>query len=235
MKRIILSLATLLTITIATAQQPVPKTFPKTIQVTGTAEMEIAPDEIHVAVTLKEYEKKGKNKITIDAIRSSFLQNVRKAGIPDSAIKIISYAGTSGVHWWKKKPVDETMLASIVYEIIFSEPRQVEAFIGLLDEDATDNFAVTEVTHSKLNTMQQQLRMKATMAAKEKAGYLAAAVGEKIGAAITISETPVMEPFYMKTMAANTMNRFAENVGEAVPEFKKIKLRSEMNLVFELL
>ena len=235
MKRIILSLVTLFLVTLTSAQQPVPKTFPKTIQVTGTAEMEIAPDKIHVAVTLKEYERKGKSKVTIDAIQKEFLQNVRKAGIPDSLIKVMSYGGTSGIHWWKKKPVDEVMLASVVYEIIFSEPKQVEAFVNLLDEDATDQFAVTLVTHSRITALQQQLRINATKAAKEKAMYLSEAVGEKIGGAITISETPVMEPYYSKAMVSNTISHFAEGGAEAAPEFKKLKLRSEMSVVFELL
>ena len=36
--------------------------YPKTITVTGSAEMEIIPDEIYVQVHLKEYDKKGDGK-----------------------------------------------------------------------------------------------------------------------------------------------------------------------------
>ena len=36
--------------------------YPRTISVTGTAEMEIIPDEIYVQVDLKEYDKKGQGK-----------------------------------------------------------------------------------------------------------------------------------------------------------------------------
>ncbi|RYY28578.1 MAG: DUF541 domain-containing protein [Chitinophagaceae bacterium] len=233
MKRFILSLVPLLVVTLISAQQPVPKTFPKTITVSGSAEMEITPNEIHVAVTLKEYEKKGKSKVTIDAIQKQFLQNVRKAGIPDSLIKVMNYGGNSGMHWWKKKPVNDVMLSSIVYELIFSEPKQVEALIKLLDEDATEQFAVTLITHTNMSAMQKQLRINATKAAKEKAIYLSDAVGEKIGHAINISEIPLMEPYFRK--AANTIEHFAADAVDPAPEFSKLKLRSEMNVVFELL
>ena len=33
--------------------------FPKTITVNGIAEMEIVPDEIHLNITLPEYQKRG--------------------------------------------------------------------------------------------------------------------------------------------------------------------------------
>ena len=36
--------------------------FPKTITVSGSAEMEVVPDEIYANITLREYQKRGENK-----------------------------------------------------------------------------------------------------------------------------------------------------------------------------
>ena len=36
--------------------------YPKTINVTGSAEMEVVPDEIYVQIDLKEYKKKAMTK-----------------------------------------------------------------------------------------------------------------------------------------------------------------------------
>ncbi len=58
----------------------------KTINVSGTAELEIVPDEIYVQVELREYDKKGGGKIDIDGIKSDFLKAVVATGIPDSNI-----------------------------------------------------------------------------------------------------------------------------------------------------
>ncbi len=235
MKRFILCLASLFVIASASAQQAPPKTYPKTIQVTGIAELEVVPDEIHVAVTLKEYQKKGKEKVLIGNIQKLFLQNVKKAGIPDSLIKVMSYAGSDGMQWWKKKPVDDILLSSITYEVVFSTPSAVEALINLLDPDATEQFHVTQTSHSRIKTLQKQLRVDALRAAREKATYLSEAIAEKVGGAVTITENEAPDLYLYKTPMANAMNRVDEMAAEAIPGFKKIKLRSEINVVFELL
>ena len=56
-------------------QQPVCNPYPKTITVTGTSEMEIIPDEIYVQVDLREYKKKGDEKVDIEVIKAEFLGN----------------------------------------------------------------------------------------------------------------------------------------------------------------
>ena len=80
-----------------------PNPYPRTITVNGSAEMEIVPDEIFVLVDLREYEKKGQAKMTIDKIRQVFLTAVRSLGIPDSAVVIAGYDGMNGNPWWRKK------------------------------------------------------------------------------------------------------------------------------------
>ena len=87
--------ATLLFFTVSRAQNVV-NPYPKTITVTGSAEMEIVPDEIYVMVDLKEYEKKGSGKVSIDKIRQDFLTAVRSLGLPDSAVSVAAYDGYNG-------------------------------------------------------------------------------------------------------------------------------------------
>ena len=47
--------------------------FPKTISVNGSAEMEVIPDEIYVQVDLREYKKKGEEKVDIEKIKNDFI------------------------------------------------------------------------------------------------------------------------------------------------------------------
>src|SRR5258708_7408526 len=67
--------------------------FPKTISVTGSAEMEIIPDEIYVQVDLREYKKKGEDKTEIDKIKEDFLATCKAVGIADSNISVASFDG----------------------------------------------------------------------------------------------------------------------------------------------
>jgi uncharacterized protein len=62
----------------------------KKIEVTGSAEMQIVPDEIFVDFTLQEYYNKQKSKIDIDQIQRDFLDRCNEAGISKDRIKIRS-------------------------------------------------------------------------------------------------------------------------------------------------
>ena len=61
--------------------------YPKTISVSGSADMEIIPDEIYTIVTLKEYEKRGTGKIDLEKIKSEFLANCKLIGLADSNVR----------------------------------------------------------------------------------------------------------------------------------------------------
>src|SRR6476469_3355077 len=124
--------------------------FPRTITVSGSAEMEIVPDEIYVQVDLKEYEKKGQSKVSIDKIRQDFLSSVKAVGIPDSAISISAYDGYNGNPWLRKKNKKDELLASITYQIKLKSSRQMDDLVNRLDDNATSNFAIIRTSHSRI-------------------------------------------------------------------------------------
>jgi uncharacterized protein len=238
MKRFILLAISAITMFAATAQTSPVKTYPKTIQVTGIAELEIVPDEIHVMITLKEYQPKGKSKVDIETIRKNFLGYVRKAGIADSSIKLLTLGGNSGLPWWRKKQQKDELYASASYEIVFGNSRKIDDLVNLLDDEATENFVITETTHSNIIAIQKQLRVDALKAAKAKALYLAEAISESVGSALSITEVAFPEVFgkmnsYSNMASMASMEReHADDVSK--PEFKKLTLKAEMNVVFEL-
>lgn len=133
----------------------------------------------------------------------------------------------------KKK---EDLIATVTYEIIFNEPSKIDKLISLMDDDATQNFVITEITHTRIKLLQKQLRADALRAAKEKAIFLSSAIDETIGSAITITENQVPQYFgrIANTMSMNEMDAAGNGVAPAGPEFKKLVIRSEMSVVFEL-
>jgi uncharacterized protein YggE len=234
MKRITIALAALFLSIAGFAQSANP--YPKTITVTGSAEMDVTPDEIWATVTLREYEKKGSGKVGIESIKNVFLQNARAVGIADSAITIASYDGSNGNPWLRKKSKKEELLASITYQVKIAGSAQMDALVDKLDDYATQNFAIDRTTHSRIEAFRRQLKINAIKAAKEKAQYLADAIGEKVGVAVTINEpTEYFAPIMMRT--SNMMMK-SEAVGDddapAQPDFKKMKLRFEVTVVFAL-
>lgn len=221
--------------------------YPKTISVTGSAEMDIVPDEIYVQVDLKEYKKKGENKVELEKIKTEFLEKCRNIGIADSLISIASYEGSNYNYWyWRRKKKDPDLYAGISYQIKFKESKKMDQLIDVLDDDATTNFQIVRATHSKIQEYRKQLKMQAIKAAKEKGNYLTEAVNERLGEAITIVEPE--EPNvanlldnnnYRVSQYANSNYAFMKDAGKSYDattpvDFKKIKLRYEVQMVFAL-
>ncbi|MFT3704432.1 MAG: SIMPL domain-containing protein [Agriterribacter sp.] len=215
--------------------------YPKTISVTGSAEIEIIPDEIYVQVDLREYEKKGAGKIDIETIKAKFLQACKTVGIADSNISIASYEGADLFYWLTKKKKTPDMMASISYQVKFSSSNKIDQLVEQLDDQATQGFQITKTSHSKMTEYRKQLKIQAIKAAKEKAIYLSEAVGEKAGEAVTIqepAETPDF-PIYNEALLSNkiSQSRMQSTAGfneSGAVDFKKIKLRYEVSAVFAL-
>jgi len=212
--------------------------FPKTITVTGSAEMEIVPDEIYVQVDLKEYDKKGQGKISIDKIKQDFLNNVKALGIPDSLISIAAYDGYNGNPWLRKKNKKDELYASISYQVKLKSSKQIDDLVDRLDDNATQNFFIQRTSSSKMEELRKKLKIEAVRAAKEKAAYLAEAIDEKIGVAVTINEpmeyyTPYVQNFRLANKAMVAESAVAD-AGAAPVDFKKIKLKYDVTVVFSL-
>jgi len=237
MNRIITLVVLCLLTTGIFAQAPNP--FPKTINVTGSAEMEIIPDEIYVVVTLKEYEKKGTGKIDIERIKTDFLNSCKSIGLPDSTVTIAAYEGRNPRTPWNKKAKDE-LFASISYQVKFNSSKKMDELVNKLDDNATQGFDVIQVSHSKIQEYRKLVKIQAIKAAKAKAEYLTEAVGEQLGVAVTITENqnePPVAPYYSRNQLGwqsnVSFNNGADSEGAGV-DFKKIKLSMEMNVVFQI-
>jgi hypothetical protein len=238
MKQLILLLAATILSLSSFAQERNP--YPRTITVSGSAEMEVTPDEIYVQVYLKEYEKKGGGKISIDKIRQDFLTAVRTLGLPDTAVTVSRYDANNYNPWWRKKNRKEELYASITYQVTLRNTAQIDRLVDLLDDNATQNFYISRTSHSKLEEFRRNLKIQAVKAAKEKAQYLAGAVNENVGVAVTINEPgEYYQPYYgdmasnrmMKTEVAQSVTAAPE---QAQADFKKMKMRYEVTVVFEL-
>jgi hypothetical protein len=171
MKKILSVTVLLITCFLLKAQNPILNPYPKTISVTGSAEMEVIPDEIYVQVDLKEYRKKNE-KTELETIKINFLNTCRAIGIPDSAISIASYEGNNYNYWyWRKRKKDPDMFAAISYQIKFSDSKKMDELIDQLDDEATANFQIVKTSHSRIQEFRRQLKRQSVKAAKDKAIY----------------------------------------------------------------
>jgi len=211
----------------------------RTISVTGTAEMEITPDEIYVQVDLKEYDKKGVGKIDIETIKSNFLNACKSIGINDADITVHSFGGTGTDYWQvKKRKKDPDMKAAISYWIKLSTTKKMDELVDKLDDEATTNFFIAKTDYSKKEELKKQLKIEAIKAAKNKAVYLTDAIQEHVGEALTIEDIENAGTRYDNTIlsqfsAGNSV--LVDNMYK-MPEvsFNQMKFQFQVSVVFLL-
>ena len=211
-----------------------------TINVSGSSQMEITPDQIFIQVQLNEYNKKNGDKVDIETIRNQFLSSCKSIGLADSDVTVQSFSGWDNNYWWyrKNKKQNPDMKASVTYEVVVNSVDKMNQLVDKMDDEATQSFTISKVWHSKMEEYKKQLKIAAIKAAKDKAEYLSAAIGEEVGHAITINDPGEINVYPQPIMYANTMVKANNYEDAAQPpmnvDFKKIKLQFEVNVVFEL-
>jgi uncharacterized protein len=214
--------------------------FPKTITVTGSAEMLVIPDEIYVNIVLREYQKKNQDKKELEMIKTDFLNYCKEAGLADSSISIQSYTGFNNYYTLrKKKRRDQDLMASITYQVKFNNSKEMDLLIEKLDDEATVSFDIAYTSHSKLTEFRRLLKIQAIKAAKDKGIYLTEAIGEKLGGAITVQEpkepgTIVSNYGVQRSVnVANTYSKYDYDKSVEV-DFKKMRIRFEVEVIFAI-
>lgn len=209
----------------------------KKINVSGSAETEITPDIIYISISLKEYIKDGnsKKKVDITSLENELFNAVQKAGLDKENLTINNLSSYTAVAEKKKNP---DYLASKQYRLKVSDLNKWNDIIGSVDPKGVAYTNIDSYDYSKIESLKKELKIKALLAAKEKATYLVQALGDKLGSAIDIQEIN-NESFPQPMYRANVMMMKAESAdmaGAAAPEidFKKIKLNYQMNVVFEI-
>jgi uncharacterized protein YggE len=214
------------------------KVVQRTISANGSSEMEVVPDEIFVQVDLREYTKKNGDKIDINTIKNNFLAACKSIGLTEKDVTIQSYQGFDNNYWeWKKKKKQNPdMKASISYWIKVSKVDMLDALVDKMDDEATQNFFIAKASYSKMDEIKKDMKIAAVKAAREKANYLAEAIDEHVGEAITIND-PMEINNPPRPLYANVMMKAGYEGDSTAPmdvDFKKIKIQYEVNVVFAL-
>jgi len=198
------------------------------IEVTGTAETEVTPDIIYFTISLKEY-MNGKTRVDIDQLEGQLQKAVTAAGVPKEDFTINNIAGYAT--YQKKK--DPNFLAGKQYRIKFHDLNKVNQIIAALDAKGIEATDIESYDYSKIADLKKELKLKALLAAKEKAAFLLNGIGEKLGGALEVTEmddnnyAPVRNVMYMAKAAVSAP-------AEQDIDFKKIKLSFQIKAVFEI-
>ena len=207
------------------------------IEVTGSSETEIIPDEIHFMITIKEYwqeefEKKSKpedyqTKVPVNEIEHNLMSALKQAGIAPSDIQTKEVGD-----YWRERGKD--FLISKTFDIKLQNPDQIKRIIQTVNTKGIQSMNIGELKNKDLQEYRKQGKIEALKAARQKADYLVAAMGQKLGNVLRIVEPEERSFSYFQPQSA--MSNVAIPSYDSNPEnFRTIKLRYQMTARFEIL
>ena len=223
---------------VSDAQQVImEKPLVKKIEVNGSAEQEVLPDEIFVNITLREYfkDKDNKNKVDIMALEKQLQKAVEEAGILKENFTIGAMNGYR--EWWgRKKPT--TFLESKSYILKVPNLYKIDAIIARVDDKGVASTNIDRYEFSKIEQLRKDIKIKALQAAKAKAQYLLEGIGEQLGEAFEITEIDNgyqnPQPMYANMMVRSVAQTSSDAMPESTIDVQKIKVRYEIKAVFKI-
>lgn len=200
------------------------------IQVNGTSEMEIVPNQFYLSITLDEGDTKGKQAIELQ--RKQMIAVLKTLGIDTE--KQLTMADMSSSYFKRG-----TSLSIAKYQLLLSTTEQVVSVYDKLSEIGISDIDISRVSHTDMEQFKSQCRQDAMKNAKAIATELATAVGQTIGSCIYIydSNRGITPSYYndgimlMRSVAKIS----AEMAEEPTPvEFKKITINYSVTAKFRL-
>ncbi len=174
------------------------------IEVTGSSETEIVPDEIYITIILKE-RFEGKDKITIEKQEALLKQALTDLGIPLADLSL----SDANADYRKVKMSKKDLIATKSYLLKVLNVASLDKIYKKLDEQNAEDAFVSKLNHTKLQEFAKENRMKAIKAAKDKVDYLLSAVGQQAGKPLVIDE--VENTIYNKPGGGNTNPYYYRN------------------------
>lgn len=218
----------------------------KFIEVTGSAEIKLQPDEIVVEIILTEYNDNGK-KFKLDDLESEFYTILENNKIDTKKLILENTNNQWYWYWYWHDRQDQYLTKTINLKL------NKETDFLKLSEDLkvkwVQSIRVTKTSHSDVQRIRKEIKKEAMRAAKEKATYMLESVGEEIGGLLSVEELPEnvpqqnQNPWYYnqnRTLQDVTSNSYvsSSNVGvdsnAGVQNSNEIKLRFEVKAKFEI-
>ncbi len=238
------------------------RTEPRTIRVTGSADIQLPPDEFTVSISYREYwhNSNRKNKEPIDVIEKQILKAINSSGIPTKNITVNSeYAWKHNWNYWHWWYDYNHYLVSKDLNVKLTSSAQLNKIIQELKANSIQkqgivNIQIAGSSNHEIQDYRKKVKESAIKAAKDKADYLLAALGESRGVVLSINEIKALPsstnyngwPWYRQKVQTNSLNNMVSNVSMTQPTsvsskqgkddlaMKPIKLRYEIEAVFEI-
>ncbi len=225
-KALLLALAAVATLSLQA------QTNERYIEVTGTSEIEIVPDKIHYIIEIREYFEEEfdvhskpedyHTKVALPKIEQSLRKALVQAGIPQDAVRTQEIGD-----YWRRQGQD--YLVSKKFDITLTDFNQIDKIIEHIDTKGVNTMHIGKLENKDILQYHQKGKIEALKAAREKASYLVAALGKRLGDVIRIEEKESGN-----ALLFSQSNVMSSDVA-AFDDFRTIKKHYSMLVRFEII
>jgi len=198
------------------------------IEITGTAETLVIPNEIYVSITLTE----KNHKKTIEEQEELLLANLKSLGIDiDKELSVSNFQGHYERRFLKRNEVEKIKK----YQLIVHDGKTLSKTFMVLDRLNITNVNIKKVSHSELEKIRRETKIKSLVVAKQKAKEYAEAIDQEIGNALFIKEVDQNLYSNANQIGLNTSNVYFKEKSEIENlTFQKISITATVLTKFEL-
>jgi hypothetical protein len=204
------------------------------IEVTGTAQTEIEPNEITVQVRLREFEE-NREKIALEKLDQDFLNALKNAGIDKKRLELAD-AGSKLDKLGRK---DKDAFRQKTYQLKLTSATELEKFLEKLETVKVDLFSIIRLHHTDIEKIKLDLKVAALQAARSKADVMLKSIGASVGKPLMIREwdqDPIIQPMqtanvYMVQRSQAEGDMAGQDDGAS---FRKIRLKTQVTAQFEI-
>jgi len=204
------------------------------IEVVGSADLDIVPDEIFINIILRE-KIVNKEKVTIE-----FQEEKLKAALGEIGINLKNLSlSDANSDYVKVKWRTREVIAKREYTLKLMDATSVGRVFEQFDKLEIYDASISKVNHTKLDSLKKVVKIKCIQAAKSKADYLLTAIGEQTGKALIVREKEVNSDSEFRAYRGNVQDRThydKEIVKDDMVEiqFSKIKIQAFIYVKFEI-
>ncbi len=202
------------------------------IEVTGTQELEITPDEIYLNIEFDETQYRGKT--TIEKQEQLLITTLKSIGIDtDNNLTILNYDGLSLKKFFGKNEVFKTKK----YELTVCDGTELNNVYNIANDINISSISILRVSHSEIEKLKRKTKIEALKTAKNKALDYATAINQKIGNALHIHENDLLTNSNYDPLISNSSHFYSEKENKVLsnPNFQKITLKASVSVKFKLI
>jgi uncharacterized protein YggE len=203
------------------------------IEVVGTADSLVTPNEIFIKIIVSERDSKGKE--SVEELENKMLQALKRIGIQtEMNLTIDDISSNFKFYLLKQKDIFKTK----EYILKVVDAKMASRVFIELQNLAISNVSIQKVSHTNMEEIKNRVRSMAVDNARQHAIALARPLNQTIGPAIYISENEGEINLLGAKVAAVSLRRSASFAAEesyfSNLDFQKITISSTVNLKFIL-